>query len=85
MKVKFDAPTTAQCGNKAAVINTTEDGSTLSNKYLALAYHYCRDNFSSKSVDVRWVDGKHNLDDDMTKVLGTREFHICMSSVISNH
>ena len=85
MRVKVDAPTTAQCGNKAVVINATEDGSTLRNKYLDLAYHYCRDNFSSELVDVRWVDGKHNLDDAMTKVLGNREFHVSMSSVISNH
>ena len=85
MGLKLHALTTAQCGNKATVINIAEDGSTLSNKCLALAYHYCRDNFSAELVYVRQVDGKHNLDDAMTKALGTGEFHVRMNSVISNH
>ena len=83
--MKVDTPTTAKYGNKAAVINNSEVGSTLSNKCLALNYHYCRDNFSAQLVDVRWVDGKHNLYDAMTKALGTGEFHVHIISVISNH
>ena len=83
MGVKVEQPTRTCCDNKSAVTNTTEAG-ILNEKCLAVACHFCREYFSADVVDIRWVDGKHNLDDDMTKALGTTAFYAHMSRAMSN-
>ena len=84
MGVKVEQPTRTYCDNQSVVTNTTEAGSILNKKYLALAYHFCREHFSADVVDIRWIDGKHNLADAMTKALGTTAFHTHMNRAMSN-
>ena len=85
MGVPVAKPTTIYCDNKAVFINTTEASSILNKKYLALAYHFCREHFSGEVVDIRWIDGKYNLADAMTKALGTTLFHTHMNEAMSNY
>ena len=84
MGVKVTKPTTICCDNKAVVTNTTEAGSTLKKKYLALSYHFCREHFAANVVDIRWIEGKHNIADAMTKALATTSFHTHMNKIMSN-
>ena len=79
MGVKVEKPTRIYCDNQAVVTNTTKAGSILNKKYLALAYHFCREHFFANVVDIRWIDGKHNLADAITKALGTTVFHTHMN------
>ena len=84
MGVKVGTPTTIYCDNKAVVTNTTVAGSSLGKKYLALAYHFCREHFAADVVDIRWVDGKYNIADALTKALPTTPFHTHMNKTTSN-
>ena len=84
MGVKVSKPTTIYCDNKAVVTNTTVAGSMLKKKYLALSYHFCREYFSASVVDIRWVEGKYNISDVMTKALATTLFHTHMNKIMSN-
>ena len=83
MRISVTKLTTIFCNNKAVVTNTIITRSPLSKKYLALLYHFCREHFVAY-VDIRWIDGKYNLADAMTKALGTIEFHIYMNKAMSN-
>lgn len=67
MGAKVNPPTRLCCTNKAVVTNTTAAGSILRKKHLVLAYHLCREYFSAKIVDIRWVNTKHDLADAMNK------------------
>ena len=53
-------------------------------KYLALAYYFYREHFSVEIVDIRRVEGKNNVADDMAKDLKNGEFHNHMSRAMSN-
>ena len=79
------APATVLCDKKSVFINATKAGSTLSEKCLTIAYHFCRENFSSEVVGARWVDSKHNLAAAMTRSLMSEEFHSRMRSAMSNY
>ena len=72
--VKITKPTRVYCDNKAIFTNTIEAGSILNKKYLALAYHFCREHFSANVADIRWINNKYNLADAMTKALETTQF-----------
>ena len=74
MGVKVSSPTKIYYDNKAVVTNTTMAGSILSKKYLALAYHFCREHFLAEIVDIRWVNTKYNLADAMAKPLSLLSF-----------
>ena len=53
MGVKISSLTKIYCDNKVVVTNTTTAGSILSKKFLVLVYHFCREYFSAKIVDIR--------------------------------
>ena len=61
--------TTIYGDNRAAFISATEPGTVLEKKHVALSYHFCREHFSAKIVDIRLIDGKFNFADAMTKAL----------------
>ena len=53
--------------------------------YLALVYHFYREHFSANVADIRWINGKYNLADAMTKALGTMEFQTCIGETMMNN
>ena len=59
--------------NRAEFISSTEPGTALEKKHVALLYHFCREHFYAKVVDIRLIDGKFNFADAMTKALSKTE------------
>ena len=75
MGVKLSKPTVIYGDNLSAITNVVNPGSQLKKKYLALAYHFCRENFSAGIVKLRKIDTKDNYADPFTKALVAYEFH----------
>ena len=75
MGVKVSQPTVIYGDNLSAITNVVNPGSQLKKKYLALAYHFCRENFSAGIVKLRKIDTKDNYADPFTKALVAYEFH----------
>ena len=84
MGVKISKPTIVYGDNMSSIKNTIDPGSPLKKKYLALAYHFCREHFSTGIVDIRKIDTKHNISDPFTKGLATNDFHTHFNSFMSN-
>ena len=70
--------------NKTKVTNMTIAGSIINKKYLALAYYFCREKFSTEVICSLWVEGKYNIADSMKKALGTIELHTHANIETSN-
>ena len=84
MGVAVTKPTVIYGDNLSAITNSTNPGSALKKKYLALAYHFCREYFSAGIVDIRKINGKDNYSDAMTKALVSSEFHGLMNEIMEN-
>ena len=82
MGVKVSQPTVIYGDNLSAITNTINPGRQLNKKYLALSYHYCRENFSAGIVDIRKIDGKDNYADPFTKALVNHDFHGHMNDIM---
>jgi len=83
MGVKVSKPAIIYGDNLGAITNATVPGSMLSKKYLALAYHFCREHFSAEIVNIRKIDGKDNYSDPFTKALVNHEFHGHMNDIMA--
>ena len=84
MGVHVTKPTVIYGDNLSAIKNTTDPGSPLKKKYLALAYHFCREHYSTQEVAIRKIDTKDNFADPFTKGLVSYEFHGHFNSMMSN-
>ena len=84
MGVKVTKQTVVYGDNLSAIRNTIDPGSPLKKKYLALAYHFCREHFGAGIVAIRKIDTKHNISDPFTKGLVSNEFHGHFNSFMSN-
>ena len=84
MGVPVTKPTVIYGDNMSAIKNTVDPGSPLKKKYLALAYHFCREYFSAGVVSIRKIDTKENIADPFTKGLVSTEFHGHFNSFMSN-
>ena len=82
MGVKVSKPTILYGDNLSAITNATTPGSALSKKYLALSYHYCRENFIGGVVSTCKIDEKENHADPFTQSLVNHEFHEHMNNII---
>ena len=67
MGVKVQKPTVIYGDNLSAIKNTIEPGSPLKKKYLALAYHFRCEHYSSGIVYIRKIDTKENVADPQLK------------------
>ena len=47
-----DGPTKIYGDNWSALVSTTEPGTALDKKHVALSYHFCREHFSAGIVDI---------------------------------
>ena len=84
MGVSITKPTVVYGDNMSAIRNSIDPSSPLKKKYLALAYHFCREHFSAGVVDIRKVHTKDNVSDPFTKGLSSVEFHTHFNSYMSN-
>ena len=75
MGVLVSKPTIIYGDNLSAIKNTIDPGSPLKKKYLALAYHFCREHFSAGIVSIRKIHRGDNFADLFTKGLVSTEFH----------
>ena len=84
MGVRVTKPTVIYGDNLSAIRNSVDPGSPLKKKYLALAYHFCRQYFSAGVVSIRKIDTKENIADPFTKGLPSKEHHTHFNSFMSN-
>ena len=84
MGVHVTMPTTIYGDNLSAINNAASPRSPLKKKYLALAYHFCREHFNARFVAIRKINTKHNISDPFTKGLVSTEFHGHYNSYMTN-
>ena len=84
MGVTVSTPTVIYGDNLSAIKNTIDPGSPLKKKYLALAYHFCREHFSAGIVAIRKIDTADNYADPFTKPLVSSEFHGHFNEIMVN-
>ena len=76
---------TAVCTDNVSVLkNTTNTGSTLQKKNVALACHFCREQHSANVVAIRKMHTKSNLSDALTKSLDSKSHHDCFGPFMVN-
>ena len=75
MGVKVTKPTRILVDNMAVIINSTNPGSTLNKKMVALAYHFVREQIANDVVEVKKIDSKDSYADPFTKSLASNKFH----------
>lgn len=83
MGVNVTKPTIIYGDNLSAIKNATNPGSQLQKKYLALAYHFCREHFSAGIVSIRKIPTKDNYADAFTKSLSSGEFHGLFNEIMA--
>ena len=81
MGVHVTKPTVIYGDNLSSITNCTQPSSQLKKKYLALAYHFCRENFSVGIISIRKIDTKDNFADPFIKALVSYEFHGHMKEI----
>ena len=84
MGVKVTKPSIIYGDNMSAIRNTIDPGSPLKKKYLALAYHFCREHFNAGIVSIRKIHTKDNIADPFTKSVVSTEHHTHFNSFMSN-
>ena len=82
--MKMTKPTVIFEDNMAVVLNSSNPGSTLQHKSIALSYHFCREHVSGGVVKVRHIRTDINLSDAMTKALDSTAFHNCIMPYMWN-
>ena len=71
MGVLVTKATTIFVDNQSVVTSTTEPGSSLNKKNVALAYHYVRENNANDVVRIVKIDSNNNYADPFTKGLNS--------------
>ena len=77
-------PTTTYEDSMAVVLNSTQPGSNLNHKPMALSYYFCREHVAGGVVEVRHVNSKKKLFNALTKGLDSTDFHNCFIPFIAN-
>ena len=77
-------PTIIHKDNMVVVMNSTNPGSTLQHKSMALSYHYCREHIASGVVEIRHISSEKNLADGLTKELDSTPFSNCFLPFMLN-
>ncbi len=57
--------------NQSVCISSTDPGSGLNKKCVALAYHFTREHMANKVVSVRKIESEKNYADAFTKALNS--------------
>ena len=75
MGVKVVEPSYIYMDNLGVILNSTNPGSTLNKKMVALAYHFVREHIANDVVLVRKIASEDNYADAFTKGLSSNAFH----------
>ena len=70
--------------NISVVLNSSQQGSILNHKCLALSYHFYCKQVAREAVEVRHILTKLNLVDTLTKGLDSTSFHNYFLPIIVN-
>ena len=84
MGVKVSKPTPIYVDNMGVVLNSTEPGSPLNKKSVALSYHFVREHHANNVVQIRKIHTSDNYADPFTKALTNDEFHGFFRNVLCN-
>ena len=71
--VPIQGPAEVFCDNNSVVLNTSRVESKLNKKHNSLAFHAIRWAVAAAILRVAWIDGKENISDAFTKILGKEE------------
>ena len=80
----FTKPTAIYADNLSVLRHTINPGSTLQNKHIALAHHFCREHHSENVVDIRKTYTTSKLSNALTKSLGSKSHHDYFIPLMSN-
>ena len=84
MGVKVTKATPVFVDNMSVVLNSSNPGSTLNKKMVALAYHFCREHFVNSVVEIRKIKSEDNYADAWTKALPSSDFNDFMYEMQTN-
>jgi hypothetical protein len=84
MGVKVTAPTRVLVDNMGVVLNSSNPGSTLNKKHIALAYHFVREHQAAKVISVVKIGTEDNYADPFTKGMGGLQHGDFFHNVMSN-
>ena len=73
--VKVSESTKIYVDNMSVVLSTTNPGSKLNKKTVALAYHFVREHQANNVISIRKIHTKSNYADPFTKCLSNEEHH----------
>lgn len=82
MGVPIDGPAAVFCDNDSVVKNTTHPESPLKKKANAVAYHKVRESLAAGTIRLTKEDGKTNLSDILTKLLGGPRLRDLISQIL---
>ena len=84
MGVKVTKPVTVFGDNRSVILSATNPGSPLKKKTEALSYHFCREHYSGRVIDVQWIESEENYANPFTKAVTSGEHHNTFGEVMTN-
>ena len=84
MGVKVEQPSLILGDNHSVIISSTNPGTTLKKKNEALAYHYVREQYAGRVVDVEWTGSEQNYADPFTKAMQSGEHNGFFCEIMVN-
>ena len=75
MGIPVKTATPIYVDDMGVVLNTTNPGSSLNKKTVALSYYFVREHVANRVIHIREIDTKDNYADSYTKALLRQEHH----------
>jgi hypothetical protein len=75
MGIAVTKPSALWVDNMAVILNSTNPGSTLNKKHVALAYHFVREHVANLVINIHKIHSSDNFADPFTKGLNSSEYN----------
>ena len=82
--IRVTKPTIICEDNMSVVLSSSNPGSTLQHKSIALSYHFVREYVSGEVAETRKVHISQNIANALTKGLDSSRFYNCMILIMHN-
>jgi len=82
--VRVQQETNIWVDNMSVVLSSTNPGSPLNKKNVALAYHFVREHAANNVISIRKIQSAHNYADAFTKALDSTSFHSFFQQLLCN-
>lgn len=82
--VRVQQATNIWVDNMSVVLSSTNPGSPLNKKNVALAYHFVREHAANEVISIRKIQSTHNYADAFTKALDSTSFHNFFQQILCN-